>query len=85
MMFLYPDTIIDQVMIEYKEFRKIYFQHYRKKYSKYIPYKKILRKIDKNWQIYRYNNSIDTEVCHKIIKQNKKFRWNYVLEEVKYY
>lgn len=66
MMFIYPDTIIDQVMIEYKEFRKIYFQRYRKKYSK-------------------YNNSIDTEVCHKIIKQNKKFRWNYVLEEVKYY
>lgn len=72
-------------MIEYSEFKKIKFEYYRKKYSKYIPYKKILRKIDKTWQIYRYNHSNDTENCHKTINPNKKFRWKYVIEEVKYY
>ena len=72
-------------MMEYKEFRKTHFEFYRKKYSKYIPYKKLLRKIDKTWQIYRYNHSNDIDVCRKSIHPHKKFRWQYVIEEVKYY
>lgn len=72
-------------MMEYNEFRKRRFEFYRKKCSKYIPFKKLLRKIDKTWQIYRYNQTSDNEESRKPVNPNKKFRWKYVIEEVKYY
>lgn len=70
-------------MIEYNEFRRKKFEYYRQKYSIYVPFKKILRKIDKGWQIYQYHHSpIES---YKKKNHTKKVTWKSNIEDVKFY
>jgi len=71
-------------MIEYNQFKKMKLEYYRKKYSKYIPFKRILRKIDKNWQIYQYDNSV-VSVSDKKKNHNKSVSWKHTIDVVKFY
>lgn len=70
-------------MVNYHQFREKYWVYLRKKYGNYISYKKLQNKINKQWSIYIYNNTIMVDNNKNIRK--KKISWKKNIKNVRVY
>jgi hypothetical protein len=87
------DTNISEIEPDYKKlyikYHNLLLKYYRKKYSKYIPFRKIYNIIQKKWQLIKYKLNEDDIISKlnnlKIKEYKSTIRWRNNIEETRFY